>query len=132
MTEVSLENLNEFAKNLVEDFKKFKIITLSGDLGAGKTRFTKALGKAIRINPDYISSPTFNILNIYDSEIGEIYHFDLYRLEDKAEIYNIGLEDALDEQYCIIEWPEIAKSLLPNRIDIKILNKDDNLKRIYY
>ncbi len=86
---------------------KHKVILLRGDLGAGKTTFVKnfvaSLGSA-----ETVTSPTYSIVNEYDSPRGKIYHFDLYRLNSIEEVYDIGMLDYLESgAYCLIEWPEI-------------------------
>jgi len=112
--------LAKLTKKLKANFLEKRIISLSGDLGSGKTTLTQALAKELGVSEE-VTSPTFNLLNIYDSPHGQIYHFDLYRLENPEEIYNIGLEEALENHLTIIEWPEIAKDLLPEKtITIKI------------
>ncbi len=100
------EDLATIAQEITDLFSH-KIILLKGNLGAGKTTLTKALIKALG-SRDIVQSPTYSIVNEYQSEKGKIYHFDLYRLASKEEVLDIGIEDYLNSgAYCFIEWPEI-------------------------
>lgn len=88
------------------------IVLLKGNLGAGKTTFTQFLLKSLG-SIDEVSSPTYAIVNEYDSPKGTIFHFDLYRMKNINEVYDIGIEEYLDNSYlCIIEWPEIYEEEL--------------------
>ncbi|MEN4759858.1 MULTISPECIES: tRNA (adenosine(37)-N6)-threonylcarbamoyltransferase complex ATPase subunit type 1 TsaE [unclassified Chryseobacterium] len=83
------------------------ILLLKGNLGAGKTTFTQFLLKNLG-SEDEVNSPTYSIVNEYNTPKGKIYHFDLYRLKNIEEVYDIGMEEYLDNAFlCIIEWPEV-------------------------
>ena len=90
------------------------VITLNGDLGAGKTTITKGIGKGLGIEED-INSPTFNILKCYFNNKLNLYHIDAYRLEDvPPEGKNIGLEEVIEgEGVAVIEWPEFINEMIP-------------------
>ena len=106
----------EIAFNLSKLLKKGDVIEINGDLGAGKTVFTKGLANGLGILQT-ITSPTFNLVNCYDCPNGtKFYHFDLYRLVDIEELYVLGFEDIFNSQdnICIIEWSKIAEDLLPS------------------
>ena len=91
----------EFAKTL----KAGDIITLDGDLGAGKTVFTKGICEYFNVK-NYVTSPTYTIVNEYSGNV-KIYHFDIYRLNEEEELYNIGFFDYLeDDAISIVEWSE--------------------------
>lgn len=90
------------------------ILLLEGDLGAGKTTFTQGLAKALGVK-EYVNSPTFVIINEYYSGILPLYHMDLYRVEDEAQLYDLGVEEYFfGNGVSVIEWPQIAMPLLPN------------------
>lgn len=88
------------------------ILLLKGNLGAGKTTFTQFLLKNLG-SGDEVNSPTYSIVNEYNTPKGKVYHFDLYRLKNIDEVYDIGIEEYLDNSYlCIIEWPEVYEEEL--------------------
>ncbi len=110
------------------------IICLTGDLGTGKTHITKGIAKGLGIN-DTITSPTFNIVNEYDSGRIKLNHFDVYRVSDPDEIYAIGFDDYIfSESVSIIEWANYIEEILPNEyIHIHIskdFNKGTNYRKI--
>lgn len=126
------ENPNDtltFANKLSSSLKKGDIIVLTGDLGSGKTKFTEGVLTYFGLQ-DEISSPTFTIVNEYKKDDVNIYHFDLYRLEDSSEFYEIGGEEYFDNGICIIEWGEIIEDAIPKE-HIKIsFEKNDNNENI--
>ena len=101
-----------FASTIASYLQKGDIIVLSGDLGSGKTKFTQGILKYFNLE-DEISSPTFTIVNEYHKDETNIYHFDVYRLEDSDEFYAIGGDEYLNNGICIIEWGEIIEDILP-------------------
>lgn len=104
------------------------ILLLKGNLGAGKTTFTQFLLKNLG-SIDEVSSPTYAIVNEYHTPKGNVFHFDLYRMKNLAEVYDIGIEEYLDNSYlCIIEWPEIYEEELEDfpHHEIKIENDGEN------
>ncbi len=100
-----------------------------GDLGAGKTKFTEGFLSFWNLQKE-ISSPTFTIVNEYTNKDINIYHFDVYRLEDIDEFYAIGGQEYFDKGICIIEWGELILDALPeNYIKVDII-KDENNENI--
>lgn len=103
----------KFASLLAGKLKPGDVIVLTGDLGSGKTKFTEGFLTYFGLQ-DEISSPTFTIVNEYNKNNLNIYHFDVYRLSSLDEFYAIGGEQYFDNGICIIEWGEIIKDVLPN------------------
>ncbi len=89
---------------------KGDLLLLYGNLGSGKTFFTSALCKALGVN-EIVSSPSFVLLNEYQAKDFSVFHFDLYRLQDEVEVYELGLPDITDDGLTIIEWPKIAENI---------------------
>jgi len=88
------------------------LLLLKGNLGAGKTTFTQFLLKNLG-SMDEVSSPTYAIVNEYRTPKGNVFHFDLYRMKSVGEVYDIGMDEYLDNAFlCIIEWPEIYEEEL--------------------
>ena len=113
--------------------KKQTILLLNGTLGSGKTFFTNILVNLILESEnrpqENVTSPTFNIVKIYNTKNFDIYHFDLYRIKNVEELYELDINDAF-ENISIIEWSEIIESILPYkpiRLNIKIKNE----QRVY-
>jgi tRNA threonylcarbamoyladenosine biosynthesis protein TsaE len=102
------KHLPEIARGLIEAFPAQRVFALSGEMGAGKTTFIQALLSQLG-SPDLVSSPTFALVNEYRYPEGKVYHFDLYRLRDEAELLDIGFTEYIDSgEYCFIEWPDLA------------------------
>ncbi len=108
-----LSGLKDTAVLISKKLKVGDVLCLRGDLGAGKTTFSKFLINALLEDAQEITSPTFNLVHTYDAKVGKIWHFDLYRLKHIEEIYELGIEDAFISGISIIEWPEIIEDLLP-------------------
>lgn len=120
-----------FAKDLSKE--KTAVILLEGDLGAGKTVFARELIKEMINNPDAtVPSPTFTLVQTYEYDEINIWHFDLYRLEYPEEVIELGFDDALAEGIVIIEWAERLGYLLPDNYIKVTINHDeqDNNKRL--
>lgn len=117
----SLRDTEKLGKIIASKLVGGEVIVLSGDLGAGKTTFTKGLCKALKISEN-ITSPTFTLMNIYESGRLNLYHFDMYRIEDESEAVELGLNEYFyGKGVCVIEWAENIKNLLPkNYIKITI------------
>ena len=122
----------KIASTLASKLKHGDIIVLSGDLGSGKTKFTEGFLSYWGLD-DEISSPTFTIVNEHNKDNTNIYHFDVYRLEDLDEFYAIGGTEYFLNGICIIEWGELILDALPDKyIKIEILKDHDeeNIRHI--
>ncbi len=118
------------AKNfasLIQGFKNSLLINLIGNLGAGKTTFVRGLIQELGFD-EFVKSPTFTIVESYESDNLKVFHFDLYRIEDDKELQAIGVEDYLTEENAItlVEWPEKSKRYFNNPDYIIELNHCDN------
>ncbi|MDR3266403.1 MAG: tRNA (adenosine(37)-N6)-threonylcarbamoyltransferase complex ATPase subunit type 1 TsaE [Tannerella sp.] len=127
-----LENIQDTAKKICEYLNDKHIIALYGNMGAGKTTLIKAICREKGV-VENVTSPTFSLVNEYKTSGNEtIYHFDFYRINNIAEVYDFGYEEYFDSgELCFIEWPEMIENLLPDnilRINIKTL--DDNKREI--
>lgn len=101
-----LEDWQRVIDNILPQLR-YNILLLNGDLGAGKTTFTKFLLARLG-SSDEVSSPTYSIVNEYDTENGKVYHFDLYRMSFIEEVYDIGIEEYLYNGFLnIIEWADV-------------------------
>lgn len=128
----SADETMAFASNLASKLKIGDTIVLNGDLGAGKTKFTEGFLKFFGLDEE-ISSPTFTIVNEYNADNLNIYHFDVYRLEDSSEFYAIGGEDYFSSGICIIEWGSIITDALPKdyiQISFDRLDENENYRLI--
>jgi len=125
--------------HIAQDFLNLKkgvlsVLFLSGELGAGKTVFTKGFLKGLGYK-GMVKSPTFSIVDIYEINNFTVFHFDLYRITSPVELLEIGIEEYLEkkESLCIFEWPERAEQLLPFpdlKIEIKLTEVQENNSRI--
>lgn len=108
----SPEETIEYGKKIAANLKLGDVIVLTGELGSGKTKLTEGILSYFGLQ-DEISSPTFTIVNEYDTANLKIFHFDVYRLEEPEEFSNIGGEEYFEKGASIIEWGEMIEDLLP-------------------
>lgn len=128
----SLDKINDTAKEFVSIMGEHKVFVFYGSMGAGKTTFITALCKELGVT-DVISSPTFAIVNEYETISGKsIYHFDFYRINKVEEAFDFGYEDYFySGNLCFIEWPEKVAELIPdNAVKVFITEKDDGSREI--
>ncbi|MCR4718281.1 MAG: tRNA (adenosine(37)-N6)-threonylcarbamoyltransferase complex ATPase subunit type 1 TsaE [Firmicutes bacterium] len=121
----SARETENIAKAFAKTLNRGDTVCLDGDLGAGKTAFTAGIAKGLGID-EYISSPTFTILNCYSGYI-PLYHFDVYRIGDSSEMYDIGFSEYVSgDGVTVIEWSEIISDILPDsRYEVKITKNLD-------
>lgn len=120
----SAEETRLLGKKIGEHARGGEIILLNGDLGVGKTVFSKGLGSGLGIE-EPISSPTFTVLQIYESGRIPLYHFDVYRIADVEEMDEIGYEDYFyGNGVCLIEWAELIAEILPSEVIRVTIEKD--------
>lgn len=113
----------ELGKKIASKLQKGMIIILTGDLGSGKTKLTEGILTYFELQNE-ISSPTFTIVNEYNTPNLDIYHFDVYRLSDIDEFLAIGGEEYFEKGACIIEWGEMIEEIMPKDY-IKIIFSRD-------
>lgn len=133
----SLSELDRAAQRLLNYIGNRRILAFQGEIGAGKTTFIQAFCRYLGVD-EPITSPTFSLVNEYEYEEKEkgirqsIFHMDLYRLEEVEEALGFGIEEYLDSSaFCLIEWPELIESLLPEDtvwINVQIVN--DSIRKM--
>lgn len=130
-----LESMPEVARKFLKAIGNHKVITFNAPMGAGKTTLISEICRQAGIE-DEPSSPTFAIVNEYklSDKPGSIYHFDCYRLEDAEEALDIGVEDYLySGNLCLIEWPEIINSFLPDdTLEVSISEQPDGSRLVKF
>lgn len=129
----SYEDTQRIASEFAKTLKSGNVICMYGDLGAGKTAFVQGLAKGLGID-EHITSPTFTIVNEYMGD-KPLYHFDVYRIADSDEMYEIGYEEYISgDGISVIEWPQLIEDILPeHRYDIEIskdYSKSENYRII--
>ena len=130
----SEEETVELARALAQSITAPAIVTLTGDLGAGKTVFSRGFARALGVEGS-ISSPTFTIVQEYELSTGTLYHMDLYRISSDEEAISFGIEDFLNDPNAInlIEWPQRLEWLLPeNIITVEMSHVSEFQRKIRY
>jgi len=128
----SPNDLEIAAKELITAFSNDRVFAFYGKMGAGKTTFIQSVCRALG-SDDNVTSPTFALINEYNTaDLDSIFHFDFYRIKDIEEAYDLGYEDYIySGSYCLIEWPEMIESLLPEKmVEVKIEVLEDNTRLI--
>lgn len=112
----SEEETTDIARQFASDLRIGDVVLLFGDLGMGKSVFSRAIVRALCDCPDMeVPSPTFTLVQIYDGLKFPVWHFDLYRISDVSEVYELGWDDALGQAALLIEWPERLEYLMPEK-----------------
>ena len=130
----NLESINAVAKTFMENVGDNTVLAFYGSMGAGKTTFIKALCKELKVK-DQVNSPTFAIVNDYETQTGDhIYHFDFYRINKIEEAFDFGYEDYFySGSYCFIEWPELVEDILPkSTLNVSIIVNPDGTRTISF
>lgn len=124
----NIENIRSAAREFVAGIGDRKVFAFYGKMGAGKTTFIKAVCEELGVS-DVITSPTFAIVNEYQSDTQEltVFHFDFYRIKKLEEVYDMGYEDYFyGGGLCFIEWPELIEELLPeDAVKVTIAEQED-------
>ena len=127
----NLTNINKASKLVIDNIKT-TVVRIDGKIGAGKTKIISNICMQLGVK-EVITSPTFSLINTYQSTNGPIYHFDFYRLQNSNEALDIGIEEYLESgNVCFLEWAEKIENHLPLNYDhyiLKVLN--DNTRRIF-
>lgn len=134
MTEIIISSLNKIAdaaQEFVSQIGEKRVFAFYGGMGAGKTTFIKAVCDQLGVN-DAVTSPTFAIVNEYNSQMGPIYHFDFYRIKRASEVLDIGFDDYIySGNLCLMEWPELIEDFLPEETTIvKIMEIENGMRKI--
>lgn len=133
--EITINNqqqMKKFAYDMAKQATNNQIFALFGNLGVGKSFFVKHFINRLQTEKTTVLSPTFTLLQTYQTSKGEIFHFDLYRLKNALELENIGFFLPIANNIMLIEWPEIALPFLPNNIIKIYFNKlvQSNIRQI--
>ena len=127
----NLDNINKASKLVIDNIKT-TVVRIDGKMGAGKTKIISNICMQLGVK-EVITSPTFSLINTYQSTNGPIYHFDFYRLQNSNEALDIGIEEYLESRnVCFLEWAEKIENHLPLNYDhyiLKVLN--DNTRKIF-
>ncbi len=136
MDQIEIKSLSEIdaaAAVLVDALGDYRKVAFAGEMGAGKTTLIQSICKHLGVE-DIVNSPTFALINEYFTVKGEsIYHFDLYRIEEVTELYDIGYEDYFySDSWCFIEWPDKAMELMPEDLLLLHIEVRDDGSRVIH
>jgi tRNA threonylcarbamoyladenosine biosynthesis protein TsaE len=125
------EDTKRLGEELARDLGPGSVLALSGDLGAGKTTLTKAIAKGLGVSEN-LTSPTFTVVCEYDSGRLPFYHFDVYRVHDEDELFEIGFDEYLHRGgVCVIEWADLIEDMLPaDAVRVRLSYGDGENERI--
>lgn len=122
-----------FARSIASTLGSGDVLLLEGQIGAGKTHFCRALIQSLLSFPEDIPSPTFTLVQIYDTDTSEVWHADLYRLSYVDEVEELGLFAAFDDSICLVEWPEKLDGLEPQHsltLSFSLVPENENARDI--
>ena len=111
----SPEKTSQFAQAIGRSLGPGDVILLEGGVGAGKTHFARCLIQSLLNAPEDVPSPTYTLVQTYETSVGEVWHADLYRLTDISEIDELGLSQAFADAICLIEWPDRLGDQAPDK-----------------
>jgi tRNA threonylcarbamoyladenosine biosynthesis protein TsaE len=131
-TSTSVDETEAIAAELAATFRGGECVALDGELGAGKTQFVRGLVRGLGGNPRSVSSPTFVLLNIYDSGRLRVFHLDAYRVSGADDFESIGFSELLEQRgVVVVEWAQRVASLLPSEvIRVTIMTTDETHREI--
>lgn len=112
---LTLESFENLAQNFSKTLTSPQCVLLYGDLGSGKSTFARKVIQSLTSHNMIVPSPTFTLLQTYDTSRGPLTHFDLYRINSMDEIFELGFDDYINSHICFIEWPERLKNHLPRK-----------------
>ena len=126
-----IEHIGDAARQFVDAIGDHRVFAFYGSMGAGKTTFIKAICEQLGVE-DVITSPTFAIVNEYETNDRPIFHFDFYRIKRLEEVYDMGYEDYFySGSICFIEWPELIEELLPDdAVRVTITEQPDGSRTV--
>ncbi len=107
------EHTRALAQRVGQALRPGDVVLLSGQIGAGKTHFARSLIQSLQDMPEDVPSPTFTLVQVYDTRSGELWHADLYRLTGPDECVELGLTEAFENAICLVEWPDRLEDLTP-------------------
>ena len=129
-TSTSVEQTEAIAAELAATFRGGECVALDGELGAGKTQFVRGLVRGLGGNPRSVSSPTFVLLNIYDSGCLRVFHLDAYRVSGADDFESIGFSELLEQRgVVVVEWAQRVASLLPSEVIRVTITTTDEMHR---
>ena len=122
----SPDDTARFARSLGARLSPGACLLLQGEIGAGKTHFARSLVQSLLLTPEDVPSPTFTLVQTYDTKSGELWHADLYRLSSADEVVELGLDEAFATAICLVEWPDRLEDLTPESALILTFSPDLN------